>query len=525
MTDLQYAGSTRLDALVDAMEARLSIDLSGLPPATSSVNAREFGAKGDDSTNDQASLAAAIVYAKAHSKAVYLPAGVYRHSSTLTLDGVEMWGDGRASVLKATDNVQAAAILTGTAPSLRNVAVTTTGSIIQLGNNASGVLVSVATRPLVQNVAVSLATGVGILVDNSSFGRLVSNDVTGTLKDGIHLTNGSHHFGVAGNVVSGTGDDCIAVVSYVSQGVQCHDIVVGLNIVDTGAARGIAVVGGEGVDILGNAVTNTAAAGIMVFSDASFTSYGSNDVTIALNRIKTTSTGAANQAAVFVQGYTGQKCVGVSILNNNIRDARYGGVSALGFTEEIAIEGNRLYDIFGPAAIETLGSRDVSIQHNRIKQVDAYGVYVDAATAGLVQINSNKFWDINRLNTSGVDVANVAAGSVADQLQFINNYHAQPGGYTIERLLDNSHPNLVANNNHSTVGAAVLTGTTMANIINADNTSYPRQALSAGAPVAGTWKKNDIAWEYAPVATGYVGYVCVTAGIPGTWKGFGLIAS
>jgi hypothetical protein len=44
------------------------------------------------------------------------------------------------------------------------------------------------------------------------------------------------------------------------------------------------------------------------------------------------------------------------------------------------------------------------------------------------------------------------------------------------------------------------------------------------APTAGTWAVGDITWNTAPAAGGYSGWICVTAGTPGTWKGFGSIA-
>lgn len=45
------------------------------------------------------------------------------------------------------------------------------------------------------------------------------------------------------------------------------------------------------------------------------------------------------------------------------------------------------------------------------------------------------------------------------------------------------------------------------------------------APTAGTWKRGDIVWDISPSAGGTIGYVCTTAGTPGTWKTFGTIAS
>ena len=42
-------------------------------------------------------------------------------------------------------------------------------------------------------------------------------------------------------------------------------------------------------------------------------------------------------------------------------------------------------------------------------------------------------------------------------------------------------------------------------------------------PAAGSWVVGDIVYNTVPTAGGYMGWTCITAGAPGTWKGFGLI--
>ena len=42
-------------------------------------------------------------------------------------------------------------------------------------------------------------------------------------------------------------------------------------------------------------------------------------------------------------------------------------------------------------------------------------------------------------------------------------------------------------------------------------------------PTFGTWKKGDKIINSNPTAGGYEGWVCINAGTPGTWKGYGLI--
>lgn len=44
-------------------------------------------------------------------------------------------------------------------------------------------------------------------------------------------------------------------------------------------------------------------------------------------------------------------------------------------------------------------------------------------------------------------------------------------------------------------------------------------------PSSGTWSNGDVVWNSAPSPGGFIGWVCVTAGTPGTWKGFGAISA
>jgi len=56
------------------------------------------------------------------------------------------------------------------------------------------------------------------------------------------------------------------------------------------------------------------------------------------------------------------------------------------------------------------------------------------------------------------------------------------------------------------------------------NTSKVRM-LDSAAPTTGTWAVGDIVYNDTPTAGGTIGWVCVTAGTPGTWKTFGAISA
>jgi len=51
------------------------------------------------------------------------------------------------------------------------------------------------------------------------------------------------------------------------------------------------------------------------------------------------------------------------------------------------------------------------------------------------------------------------------------------------------------------------------------------ERFDTAAPTTGTWAVGDRVWNTAPAANGTMGWVCTTAGTPGTWKTFGTIAA
>lgn len=48
---------------------------------------------------------------------------------------------------------------------------------------------------------------------------------------------------------------------------------------------------------------------------------------------------------------------------------------------------------------------------------------------------------------------------------------------------------------------------------------------AAAAPTTGTYLQGDIVYNTSPTASGFVGWVCVAGGTPGTWKTFGAISA
>lgn len=51
------------------------------------------------------------------------------------------------------------------------------------------------------------------------------------------------------------------------------------------------------------------------------------------------------------------------------------------------------------------------------------------------------------------------------------------------------------------------------------------ETYGTAAPTTGTWIRGAHCWNTTPSAAGYAGWICVTAGTPGTWLGFSAIAA
>ena len=56
-----------------------------------------------------------------------------------------------------------------------------------------------------------------------------------------------------------------------------------------------------------------------------------------------------------------------------------------------------------------------------------------------------------------------------------------------------------------------------------NNNQY--EFVYSAAPTVGTWKVGDRVWNTAPAAAGTPGWVCTTAGTPGTWKAMAVLAA
>jgi len=89
-----------------------------------------------------------------------------------------------------------------------------------------------------------------------------------------------------------------------------------------------------------------------------------------------------------------------------------------------------------------------------IHNAGKYGLYVDAGSAGNLDVNNNWFVDVNAANTATyIDVILIRHPSSLTSLKITNNRYDNPSGYRIERLIENHLPaelSILRNNRTST---------------------------------------------------------------------------
>lgn len=237
-------------------------------PPENAVNVRDFGAKGDGVSDDQAAIQSAIDEAKATGKTVWMPEGTYNHSGVLTLDGTKMEGAGDKTVLHATNPHEGAIKLTGDGSELSNLTTSVNASERSSMPNAASVLVQNASNASVSNVTTKGACSNGIRLDNATGSHISNNLVLGSNADGIAVMNGSSNNLVQHNVVYQAGDDSFSDNSYTNEAKQDANNTFDGNLsLDNAYGRGMALAGSKNATVTNNVISGSKWIGIWADTD------------------------------------------------------------------------------------------------------------------------------------------------------------------------------------------------------------------------------------------------------------------
>jgi parallel beta-helix repeat protein len=268
----------------------------------------------------------------------------------------------------------------------------------------------------IQNNTINQSGGTGVFLSNVTDFTVANNTVWRSWADGIHMTGGSVGGRAVHNVVSQTGDDLIAVVSYAADrkparaatkyanwpAVQAQldrNIYIADNQVsDEYWGRGISVVGGSDVTIENNNVSRIpGAAAIYLTRETSYMTFGDHNILVRNNVLSQIQTLAPSYKPaninIILSGH-GAIEVGSTMFDDESSEATYRDAFSM---SDIALIGNKVS--FARFAGIRLGVGTASTAV--VTATDGSSFTLSAAPGSVrnVHVQNN---DLSNVNSSGV---------------------------------------------------------------------------------------------------------------------------
>lgn len=364
------------------------------------------------------------------------PDAHYRHDGALSLDGVSFDGQG-CTLAALSDGAQVLRCI-GRDFRIANLRLLGAATARTSDNWHNGLWIGdeggqSATDFVIENVtvdAVEPGRGVaaaGFMFNDAHRGRILHPVVRRSFADGIHVTNGSSDLLFVSPLSEATGDDGFAVVSYVRQRHICRNIRAVNGISRDSAARGFTVVGGVDVVYDRPRIERSAAAGVYLYGEESFDTFGVARCRVVAPVIHDCVTGhklptGFSQGAITIGGRAGEDVVdGLRVTRGAadcvITDPVVEGVGpacrAAIVTHQFAIRpritGARLANIVSnnpalqPNGID-IGGRDVTVERPQMRDIAGVAIVVTTTASGRCTVVAPRV-DGSRLRGGPVDSA------------------------------------------------------------------------------------------------------------------------
>ncbi len=360
-------------------------------------------------------------------------------------------------------------------------------------------------------------------------GAAVLNDPNYRNTTGFTLVG--KNINVFGNRISGTASG--GIIGQLSENVTVtgnviHDIVTEHGLYcDTGIF---------GLSITGNTIRNTVASGLKVQNyDAGGGNSGS--VSITGNTISGVSGGDGIQVINTGPTATPMRCKVLTITGNTIANVGQDGI-AVRYADDANVTGNSVA-VVGRAGLYFDQYSNLVATGNNIRQTQWQGIF-DANGVG-AKISNNKLEDVGRVGGIGAGLGiHITAGSEKEITgnTIRGNATLMEHGIFIEagtqstmsvsgnviagfrvaamRFKNPAEPLRYYADNQFVGGVLYLYETLQAG-------NFGKEWFGTAIPTTGTWNSGDRVVNRYPSAGQYSGWVCVVAGSPGSWKGYGLI--
>lgn len=448
------------------------------------LNVKDFGAKGDGVTDDTTAIQAAINHCHDNGGGVVgIPAsdGEYIYTTILVREGVTLEGFG--GVLKLADNtlVDASASyytlhnLDNDNAHYKNLIINQNRSNGNTSFTVADAITAVGDKTTVEGCFIYNICDSGIMFSAVSNGRCCDNVIIGATDCGIYINNGAVLESAKNNNISGN-----KIINSAVSAIACkrnltrHTI--SNNFID-GAEYGIS------------------------FERASTDTDWSYDNNVFGNDIRNCEIGIILQASVMTM-----------VSDNKIIDFSSSGIDVRGGSDNSIISGNYCKASDSIEATEKVfamlagarGSNRCLVSGNYFDGVGRVpAVYIYNSGEGVNtknKISGNFCRGAIRINSGNVDNV-VSDNSIEPGGDYALNIFEGQNSFFNNAILAGGVTNHVAANNGSIIG--MFAG--------------KKVTQSGDVPTSGTWAVGDICLNNSPTAAGVFGWVCITAGTPGSW--------
>jgi len=217
--------------------------------------------------------------------------------------------------------------------------------------------------------------------------------------------------------------------------------------------------------------------------------------------------------------------IGVHIADNIINGVTGGAGVRVASSSEVGVVDNRITTV-AQMGVDISAVQDYRVRGNTITNPGTangtsseWGIGLDGATTAKGVIEDNQI--VDTLGNMRYGIAAFGSPTVAPDLTthtFRNNYASGASDYGYRGAASTTCREWTNNDLNGTTGRTLNAPTSGAGRV-------APQSFGTAAPTTGAHIVGEIHWNTAPAASGTIGWVCTTAGTPGTWKTFGAISA
>lgn len=389
LTFQKDAGDTEAFYRIDCLDLEAVAAPLAPPTVGTYLSVTDYGATGNDTTDDTTAIASCITAAKAAGKSVWIPAGIYYQSANFLLDGVTVRGAGmwHTQLVGTVEGTSFAGnigfVLTGSGATVMDLAIDSDAHTRRSTGGKPFTRSGTCTNWRVENVWITHSL-VGFWMSAATNGVIRGCRVRNTYADAINLNVGASNNLVEHCHVRGSGDDGLAILSETTTATVSTGNTLQFNtVVATWWGHNCDLAGGSGHVIRDNYLADNADLGAFTINlPGAFPMHPLTGAEVRRNTIVRGGGNLAGQKRGAMWLSAGSTTVsGVTISDNEIRGAIFRGIHLAGAQSQTIT--------FARNVIDRPGENAVHINSGVVGSGTFTGNIVRNLNSGFVQFSNN----------------------------------------------------------------------------------------------------------------------------------------